>query len=152
MDNSGEIYLELLDRLRRDLPEVADQIEAEVMEGRRVVTETLSELERTDRAAKMRDVGSRISKEDLATVPYTDDERLALLIEALLCLSSSMVADREALAGLLREQQAHSTIRLRSEESTQADTEFDVAAEEAMARGAFHEVSDSLTQALAELQ
>ena len=117
MDNSGEIYLDLLDRLRRDLPEVADQIKSEVIEGRRVVTETLSESERTDRAAKMRDVGSRISKEDLATVPYTDDERLALLVEALLCLGSSMATDREAVAGLLEEQQARPTIRLRSEEN-----------------------------------
>jgi hypothetical protein len=152
MDNSGEIYLDLLDRLRRDLPEVADQIESEVIEGRRVVTETLSESERTDRAAKMRDVGSRISKEDLATVPYTDDERLALLVEALLCLGSAMATDREAVAGLLEEQQAHPTIRLRSEETTQVDTEFDIAAEATTAREVYHAVSDPLRQALAELQ
>ena len=152
MEGSGEIYLQLLERLRREMPQVAAQIEAEVAEGRRVAALTLSEPDRIQRASKMRITGSRISKDDLATVPYGDDERLALLIEALLRLGSSMAADREALTEFLREQQAPNILRFRSEESTQADSEIDIHAESIRARAVFREVSEPLRQAMAELQ
>lgn len=152
MEGSGEIYLQLLERLRREMPQVAAQIEREVAEGRRVAALTLSEADRIERVSKMRSTGNRISKDDLATVPYGGDERLALLIEALLCLGSSMAADREALTELLREQHAPNIVGFRSEESTQVNSEINIAAESIKARATFYEASGPLREAMAELQ
>ncbi len=152
MENSGEIYLRLLERLRSALPDVAAQIEEEVARGRRVMAETLPASERDDRNLKMRDAGSRMSKEDVALVPYGDDDRLALLVDAVLRLGSSMATSREALAAMLRDNKRPTLVRFVPEDDVSASSELEVATEAQRSRTAFDAVSEGLAQALAEFK
>jgi hypothetical protein len=151
VENSGIIYLQLLERLRTALPDVAAQIDEEVARGRRVVAETLPHSERQDRNLKMRDAGSRMSKEDLATVPYTEDDRLGLLIDALMRLASSMATSREAVAELLRENERPTTVRFVPEEEVSSVSEIDLVADAPLS-STLHTVLSDLREALTEVR
>lgn len=151
MEGSGAIYERLLDRLREELPTLAQQVDEEVRRGRRAPTDTLSEPDRHMREIKMREAGTRISNEDIASVQYSDDERLALLIEALLHLGSSMATSREAVAKALYENDLPPTIRFRTEEELEAEVEIDVGREATTARDSFDEIVEPLRRALEDL-
>lgn len=117
IENPDEAYRWLLDRLREALPDVARQLEEEVARGRRVGASSLPEADRARVQERLKGAGSRMTKEDLASVDYSGQERLALLIEAVDRLGSSMVASRDALVRLLDRQEADqvrpAVIRLR---------------------------------------
>jgi hypothetical protein len=155
VERSGEVYEQLLARLRETLSAVAEQVEDEVRRGRPVAVKTLSPVEKLDRSARVREVsgpGSRISGEDLATIEYTDDEKLRILVDALRRLGSSMAASREALARLVTRHQITGAVRFRSEGTLEPEALMDFAREAREARGRFDQVADSLRRALQELR
>lgn len=151
MENSEETFRLLMERLRAAMPDVADQIEAEVGRSRRMPVGALPESEREGLDAKMRQAGTRASKDDLVAFEYTADEKLALLIGAIARTGSSMAASREALLELLAGHPAGSQIRFR-DEGTAAEVQLDVAGEARAARAAFDGVAGGLRSALEELK
>jgi hypothetical protein len=101
MDGSGEAYQLLMQRLAEALPDVATQVRDEVARGRVVPSSKLSTPEREERETRMTEAKvGRLANADVASVPYSDDERLAVLIDALIRTATTMLASREALLEL----------------------------------------------------
>lgn len=151
MDNSGRAYQELLRRIRDELPEVAAQIEDEVARGRRVTGEALAKPDRDERGERMKPTGSRISKEDLIWLPYSDDQQLGLLVTAVLRTLSTATTSRAALAGLLNRNDLQEVVEFADEGSADAAAEIDVGAEAVIAQQALEIVRADLEEALEEL-
>jgi hypothetical protein len=151
MEGSSQIYEQLLGELRERIPEIAIQVEEEVQRGRRVAATALSGSDRTDRDEKLRFAGSKISKEDLATVEYSGDEKLALLIDSLLRLGTSMATSREAILGLLGGTDTSTTIELVVGQTGALAARIDLATEVPGARTAIERHRPALVEALAEL-
>ncbi len=109
MQGSAEVVDEILRTLDRELPDIAAQIREEIARGRMVKGSKLPESIRQDRqdALTAQRLG-RIGKDELAEVPYTDDESLAILCDTLLTLAHSLTANRRALLGLLVDHGIHS--------------------------------------------
>jgi hypothetical protein len=104
MDGSGEAYQYLIQRLGEVLPDVAAKIQAEVARGRVVAGSKLSSAEREARETRMHEANvGRIAQADVAPVAYTDDERLALLVDSLIRVAATMQSSRHALLALNRE-------------------------------------------------
>ena len=105
MEHSGEAYETLIERIRELLPDVAEQIAEEVARGRPVSGlspgsrlsggETQYELT----AARRQDEPLvSIGREDVLPKAYSDDERLTLLIDALVNLAATIGESRTELA------------------------------------------------------
>jgi hypothetical protein len=101
MDGSGNAYQYLIQRINEALPDVAMQVRDEVSRGRVVLGLKLSTTDRHVRETRMEQANAgKIGKSDVVSVEYTDDEKLALLIEAVICLAGTMLTSREAVAHL----------------------------------------------------
>jgi hypothetical protein len=101
MDGSGDAYQYLIQRLSEVLPDIADQVRQETGRGRVIAGSKLQTSDREVRETRMEQANAgRIGKSDILSVDYGDDERLALLIEALICLASTMQASRQAVVDL----------------------------------------------------
>ena len=104
MDGSGAAYQHLIQRVAETLPEVAAQVRDEIARGRVVPGSKLSPPERKERETRMSEAKvGRLAQADVASVPYTDDERLALLVDALLRAGNTMYSSRDALLRLAGE-------------------------------------------------
>jgi len=101
MDGSGDAYQYLIQRVSEALPDIAAQVREEVGRGRVVLGSKLPTTDRHVRETRMEraNVG-KIGKSDVLSVEYTDDEKLALLIDAVMCLAGTMLTSREAVAHL----------------------------------------------------
>jgi len=155
VERSGEIYAGLVGRLQEAVPEVAAQVQDEARRGRPVAVKALSPSEKIDRSARLKEVAGptgRISGADLAAVEYTDDEKLAILVDALRRLGSSMAASREALAQLANRHQITNPTHFRNEGAPEDETFMDLAHEVEEARSVFDQVAEPLWQALEELR
>jgi hypothetical protein len=101
VQESTEIYEELIGTLEEHIPSVAAQIREEVARGRLLSGPNLSDPEREFRESRLHQAKlARISKEDIAVVPYSGDDRLALLCQTLLNLAETMVESRRAMLEL----------------------------------------------------
>jgi hypothetical protein len=101
MDGSNDAYQYLIQRISAVLPDIAVQIREEVGRGRVVLGSKLPTTDRHVRETRMEQANvGRIGKSDVVSVEYTDDEKLALLIDAVLCLAGTMLTSREAVAHL----------------------------------------------------
>lgn len=152
MENSGPTYQQLLGRVREVMPEVATQVEEEVARGQRLTAETLPEGDRDTRSARMKDAGSRMSKEDLIWAPYNNDQRLQLLVDAVLRVASTMATSRAAIAELLRRNERATTVRFVDEELPLPPSEVDVGREAPQARAALAVIRPRLEEAHEELK
>jgi hypothetical protein len=104
MDGSGQAHQYLIQRLGDVLPNVADQVQAEVARGRVVAGSKLSSAEREARETRMHEANvDRIAQADVAPVAYTDDERLALLVDNLIRVAATMQSSRHAVSALSSE-------------------------------------------------
>ncbi|KJE23085.1 hypothetical protein FF36_02513 [Frankia torreyi] len=102
MEQSGEIYEELMLQVEGLSGEIAQQLRAEVTRGRLVRGFELSARERRLRDQRITDTESaRIGRADVAVIEYDGDQRLRLLCEALVTAARTMAASRRALIGLL---------------------------------------------------
>jgi orotate phosphoribosyltransferase-like protein len=99
MYESGQAYQTLIQRLADVLPDVAAQIREEVARGRVVAGTSLSASELQARESRMYEakVGG-ILKADVASVEYTDDERLALLVDSVIRTAATMRSSLEAVS------------------------------------------------------
>ena len=150
MDGSGEAYQYLIQRLGEVLPDVAAQVQAEVARGRVVAGSKLSSAEREARETRMHEANvGRIAQADVAPVDYTDDERLALLVDSLIRVAATMQSSRHALLVLNRESAFQ---QVTFEEPDGTDRVEVVLSEEAVvATEVSEEVSRLLAPALEEL-
>jgi hypothetical protein len=97
MQDSAEIYEELIRRVEERAPSLATQIREEVARGRLVQGSKLPEGERQERQSRLVEANlGRIGKDDMAVLPYTADERLALFSQTLLTLAQTMTESRRA--------------------------------------------------------
>jgi len=102
VDESGEVYATAIRRLDEVFPEVARQVRDEVERGRAVRASKLAASDIAEREGRMKDANAgKIGVEDVAVVPYTDDEQLRILVEALTSLASTMASARRSLVGLV---------------------------------------------------
>ena len=98
MQDSAEIYEELIGSLEERIPSVAAQIREEIARGRLLPGPNLSDPEREFRESRLHEAKlGRIAKEDIAVVPYSGDDRLALLCQTLLNLAETMAESRRAM-------------------------------------------------------
>lgn len=101
MQDSAEIYEELIGTLEERIPSVAAQIREEVARGRLFPGPKLSGQDREFREFRLHEARlGRIAKDDIAVVPYSGDDRLALLCQTLLGLAESMAESRRAILEL----------------------------------------------------
>ncbi|MFJ8040452.1 hypothetical protein ACIRBX_08095 [Kitasatospora sp. NPDC096147] len=91
-------YSDILDRLRGRMPGLADQVEQEVRHGRVVSGQELrDEGQYEERASRLAATElPPLGKSDVAVIPYTGEERLELVREALLTLAETMYATRRS--------------------------------------------------------
>ncbi|MGA4540883.1 hypothetical protein ACPA54_12880 [Uniformispora flossi] len=98
MATSYEPYEAIMTRLRAEMPSLADQLDQEVRHGRAVSEQGLRQEGRyEERASRLAATElPPLGKTDVAVIPYTDDERIELVREALLTLAETMYATRNA--------------------------------------------------------
>jgi hypothetical protein len=142
MQESAEIYEELIRQVEERAAPVATQIREEVARGRLVQGSKLPEGERQERQFRLTEAKlGRIGKDEMAVLPYTGDERLALLCETLLTLARTMTESRRAVLELVTDYELpHTQIRFTEPDETEA-VEFDLAVELAKAEQALEQVS-----------
>lgn len=128
MERSAEAYERLIARLRETLPDVAQQIEDAVAEGQRVEAVKLPAGERLSRIADADGLATRISKDDLISLPYTGDDRLRLLLTALRTLSHSMLSSRETLNDFVAERNLSHELVFRGDDIAAAEVRIDAGA------------------------
>ena len=101
MDGSGDAYQHLIQRISERLPDIATQVREEVGRGRVVLGSKLATTDRHVRETRMEQANvGKIAKSDVISVEYNDDEKLALLIDAVMCLAGTMLTSREAVVHL----------------------------------------------------
>jgi hypothetical protein len=153
MDGSGEAYQHLMQRLAEALPDVAAQVRDEVARGRVVPSSKLSGPEREERETRMTEAKvGRLVKADVASVPYSDDERLTVLIDALIRTATTMRASREALFELASAYGYDRRIIIFDEPDETARVEVALADETQAARQVAETVEAELRPAADELQ
>jgi hypothetical protein len=109
LEGSSAAYDQLIELVANDLPDVAEEVRAEIGRGRSVYA---SHIEPEDRKLRQQllseeDLG-RIRKSDVAVESYDSDERLVVLLEALQTLAASMSATRRALGHFGRQHELQS--------------------------------------------
>lgn len=143
MQDSAEIYEELIRRLEAAaIAPVAVQVREEVGRGRLVKGAKLPEGERQERQSRLSEAKlGRITDDEMAVLPYSGDQRLALLCETLLTLAETMAASRRAVLTFATHHDLPSRfVEFRAPDEVEAETahadlEADVAkAEQALAQ------------------
>jgi hypothetical protein len=152
VDNSAEIYDDLVARLGERASSLADQIREEVARGRLVQGSKLPVEERELRESRLTQAGlGKIGKDDVAVLPYTGDQRLALLCQALATLARSMAESRRSLLSLVIRHELPVPRVLFAEPDDIQPTEIDLVAETQRAEQMVSRINDLLTPVLAEV-
>ena len=108
MEDSERIYDELIEFLDERVNGLAAQIREEVGRGKLIKGTLLPEDDRQERQERLSEHNlARIAKNELTVLPYTGDERLALLCETLLTLARTMTESRRALIELAGSRDEH---------------------------------------------
>ncbi|MFJ5309957.1 hypothetical protein [Streptomyces sp. NPDC088350] len=95
--NYGQ-YESIMSQLWAEMPALADQLDQEVRHGRSVTEKELRhEGLYEERASRLAATElSALGKNDVAVIPYTDEERMELIRKALLTLAETMYRTRQA--------------------------------------------------------
>lgn len=100
MEASQEIYDRLIGVVEERIPEVATQVREEIDLGRPVSALKLQGADWVN-FQQVSEMGlGRITKTDIAMQPYSSDEQLLILLEALQTLVKSMEYSRHAVVGI----------------------------------------------------
>ncbi|MFD3841228.1 hypothetical protein ACFWWC_33945 [Streptomyces sp. NPDC058642] len=111
MQGSDEVYDRLMRLLRERVPELAAQLSEEIAAGRSVDGERLSEPERLTRDGQMREARvGRLQRGDVAVVPYTADERLMFLCQALLRMAETLHGSLHAVSAMAESHGVETTV------------------------------------------
>ncbi|MER7849313.1 hypothetical protein ABTZ03_35860 [Kitasatospora sp. NPDC096077] len=105
-------YADLMEQLKAKLPDLAEQLDQEFRQGRAVSGERLKqEGTFAERAGRLADTDlPALRKSDIAVVPYTSEEQIELIREALLTLAETMYASRSVLLKTAVERQTNTTV------------------------------------------
>jgi len=145
MQESAEIYEELIRRVGERSDSLAAQIREEVARGRLVPGSKLPEGEREERQSRLAEAKlGRIGKDEMAVLPYTGDERLALLCQALLTLAQTMTESRRTLLELTTDNDLPHPRVLFTEPDETDSIEFDLPVELSNAERALGQVTNLL--------
>ncbi|MFI1382959.1 hypothetical protein [Embleya sp. NPDC020886] len=100
-------YTNVMELLRAKLPSLAEQLDQEFRQGRAVSGEQLQREGMFDeRASRLANTDlPALRKSDIAMVPYSSEERIELIREALLTLAETMHASRAVLLKTAKEHQ-----------------------------------------------
>lgn len=129
MDDADLAFEVLVGGLQERFPEIAAQIKDEARRGRAVREPDMPLADRELASAQMRATGTgKLSKTDLSTVNYTDEEKLALLLDAVTKLEESMLTARNQLLQLAQVSGLEASVTFVEPESGE-ETEVDLASE-----------------------
>lgn len=110
---SPDGYDSIISHLRGALPEIAAEIEQEVRRGRTLNKDDLvREVRYDERVSKL--AGQRlpmIGDSDIGVVPYSEDERLDMIREALGTLAETMASTRRSLLNLCHQNDIRPYVR-----------------------------------------
>lgn len=120
-------YARIMARLEREMPELAAQLADEFRNGRVVSEQGLRQEGRYEERASRLAASELppLGKTDVAVIPYTGDERIDLIREALLTLADTMYASRLAVWELARELNMESEIQFGDPE-LETPSQFDM--------------------------
>lgn len=145
-DDSSD-FTQVMADLEEALPDLADQVKQEIRRGRIASEQRLRQEEdygfRTSRLAEA-DLQA-LGKADIAVLPYTDDERIELVREAILTLAETMYVSRRTTLDIALEEGTELTITFGDPE-LEALSEVDLPAETERARVAFATVRGLLSE------
>lgn len=138
-------YESIMRRLRVEMPSLADQLDQEVRYGRAVSEHQLRHEGRyEERATRLAATElPPLGKTDVAVIPYTDDERIELVREALLTLAKTMYSTRNAALLTAKERRMELEIQFGDPE-LEVTSQMDLQAETERARAALQEVRELL--------
>lgn len=108
-----ERYETIMARLREEMPRLADELDQEVRHGRAVSENDLRQEGRyEERASRLAETElPPLGRNDVSVIPYTGDERIELIREALLTLAETMYATRNSALKLAMERRMEPEIR-----------------------------------------
>jgi hypothetical protein len=102
VEGSQRAYDHLIALIEERLPDIAVQIREEVARGRPLSASRIPDAERRTRQGRLNEVSlGRIGKADIAVEPYSSDEQLAVLVDALRTLAVSMAGSRQTVSELV---------------------------------------------------
>lgn len=145
--DGSDHFAHIMTQLAEELPDLADQLEQEVRQGRVVSEPRLrQEAEYAARASRLAEAElPPLGKADIAVLPYTDDERVELVRSALLTLAETMYASRKAALDIASKRGMELTIEFGDPE-LEALSYLDLEAETERARVALTTVRELLSE------
>ncbi|MER7908198.1 hypothetical protein [Streptomyces sp. NPDC096068] len=145
-------YVLVMERLKADFPDLAAQLDQELKRGRAVSGQKLRREERQERATRLEEAHlPALGKTDVAVVPYSGEERLELIREALLTLAETMYASRKTTLKLATERGMEQEIRFGDPEEENPSF-IHLPEETEHARAVLETVRDLLFESLDEMQ
>jgi hypothetical protein len=124
MARAGEVYQDLLSRIREEFPEVVEQVQDEAARGAPIRLSQLTRPERDERVERVKQWNARakLAKGDLAVVPYDEEQKLDLLVDSLTTLAETMLSSRRAIAELAAAHGVESAVSFSAPDETDPDT------------------------------
>lgn len=107
-----EQYALIMERLTAELPDLAAQLDQELKRGRAVSGQKLRHEERHERASRLKEARlPALGETDVAVIPYSEEERMELIREALLTLAETMYVSRRTALKMTTERDMHQAIQ-----------------------------------------
>lgn len=145
-------YALVMERLKAEIPDLAAQLDQELKQGRAVSGQKLQREERHERASRLEAAHlPALGKMDVAVIPYSGEERVELIREALLTLAETMYASRQATLELTMEWGMEREIRFGDPED-EGPSFIHLREETERARAVLETVRDLLSEGLDEMQ
>ncbi|WP_333749160.1 hypothetical protein [Streptomyces sp. IBSBF 2394] len=152
MSVESEQYAFVMQRLKADFPDLAAQLDQELKRGRAVSGQKLRREERHERASRLEEAHlPALGKTDVAVIPYSGEERVELIRDALLTLAETMYASRQAALKLTMERGMEQEIRFGDPEEENPSFIY-LPEETERARAVLATVRDLLSEGLDEMQ
>lgn len=152
MSVESEQYAFVMERLKADFPDLAAQLDQELKRGRAVSGQKLRREERHERASRLEEAHlPALGKTDVAVIPYSGEERVELIRDALLTLAETMYASRQAALKLTMERGMEQEIRFGDPEEENPSLIY-LPEETEHARAVLATVRDLLSEGLDEMQ
>ncbi|MEU3508556.1 hypothetical protein ABZ733_11620 [Streptomyces longwoodensis] len=152
MSVESEQYAFVMERLKADFPDLAAQLDQELKRGRAVSGQKLRREERHESASRLEEAHlPALGKTDVAVIPYSGEERVELIREALLTLAETMYASRQAALKLTMERDMEQEIRFGDPEEENPSFIY-LREETEHARAVLATVHDLLSEGLDEMQ
>jgi hypothetical protein len=133
------------------LGDLASQLDQEVRQGRVFSEEKLKQEQESQYAARASRLAEtklqRLGESDVAVIPYTDDESIELIREALVTLAKTMYASRKAVLDTAEAHGMDLTIEFGDPE-LEAPSSIELEGETARARVALELVQELLSEGI----